>query len=953
MASYNHNDIEKKWQKKWEDEKLYATNTKSDKKKWFGLVEFPYPSGAGLHVGHVRSYTGMDIIARKRRMGGNEVLFPIGWDAFGLPAENYAIKTGIHPSITTRENIDTFRRQLKACGFSFDWDREVDTTDPQYYKWTQWIFLQLYSKGLAYKKEMPVNWCPKDKCVLANEEVLDGACERCGTAVQKKNKEQWMLGITKYAERLDNDLDDTIFLDKIKIQQRNWIGMSEGSEIDFRLKTTDKKFESTFTIFTTRADTLFGCTYCVFAPEHALVEDLLKNGNIKNNDEVRVYKENARLKTDIDRSAEGKEKTGVKLEGVVAVNPANNEEVPVFIADYVLPGYGTGAIMAVPAHDERDFEFAKAYNISVKEVISPETGIPQENPEFRKSIVAVVWNKKNNTFLSINWGKTMGGNLFVGGGVEGDEDIIECAKREVEEETGYKNVSFLAKTIPIHHSYFAHSKNIARRIEATGVLFELLDDEKREVSLEENEKNKFTTMWLSEKDVLTLVVDQLHSFVFKNVVKHELYADDGTLINSDFFNGLTSAAARIKITEAVGGRIVKKSKMRDWVFARQRYWGEPIPLVYDKDGTMYPVHESNLPITLPQVDKYEPTDNGESPLYQVPEWVHVKGYVDEDGFFHADTTKEEFFRRETDTMPQWAGSSWYFMRYIDPKNNDALGEKEMISKWLPVDWYNGGMEHTTLHLLYSRFWYKFLFDIGLVKTSEPYYKRTSQGMILGDGGVKMSKSLGNVVNPDDIIKEYGADTLRLYEMFIGPFDQAVVWNSKAVSGVRRFLDKVYSFKERVVDSTTTIHATHQLIKKVTEDIETMSFNTCISQMMIWSNTIEKEESLSKKDLSLFLQMLAPFAPHIAEELWQEIGMKESVHSTPWPEFDPSMLTTSEVTMAFQVSGKLRGTIEVSRDMTDEEVMDIVKKHEMYQKYIGNQGFKKVIIVKNKIVNIVI
>lgn len=953
MASYNHNDIEKKWQKKWEDEKLYATNTKSDKKKWFGLVEFPYPSGAGLHVGHVRSYTGMDIIARKRRMGGNEVLFPIGWDAFGLPAENYAIKTGIHPSITTRENIDTFRRQLKACGFSFDWDREVDTTDPQYYKWTQWIFLQLYSKGLAYKKEMPVNWCPKDKCVLANEEVLDGACERCGTAVQKKNKEQWMLGITKYAERLDNDLDDTIFLDKIKIQQRNWIGMSEGSEIDFRLKTTDKKFESTFTIFTTRADTLFGCTYCVFAPEHALVEDLLKNGNIKNNDEVRVYKENARLKTDIDRSAEGKEKTGVKLEGVVAVNPANNEEVPVFIADYVLPGYGTGAIMAVPAHDERDFEFAKAYNISVKEVISPETGIPQENPEFRKSIVAVVWNKKNNTFLSINWGKTMGGNLFVGGGVEGDEDIIECAKREVEEETGYKNVSFLAKTIPIHHSYFAHSKNIARRIEATGVLFELLDDEKGEVSLEENEKNKFTTMWLSEKDVLTLVVDQLHSFVFKNVVKHELYADDGTLINSDFFNGLTSAAARIKITEAVGGRIVKKSKMRDWVFARQRYWGEPIPLVYDKDGTMYPVHESNLPITLPQVDKYEPTDNGESPLYQVPEWVHVKGYVDEDGFFHADTTKEEVFRRETDTMPQWAGSSWYFMRYIDPKNNDALGEKEMISKWLPVDWYNGGMEHTTLHLLYSRFWYKFLFDIGLVKTSEPYYKRTSQGMILGDGGVKMSKSLGNVVNPDDIIKEYGADTLRLYEMFIGPFDQAVVWNSKAVSGVRRFLDKVYSFKERVVDSTTTIHATHQLIKKVTEDIETMSFNTCISQMMIWSNTIEKEESLSKKDLSLFLQMLAPFAPHIAEELWQEIGRKESVHSTPWPEFDPSMLTTSEVTMAFQVSGKLRGTIEVSRDMTDEEVMDIVKKHEMYQKYIGNQGFKKVIIVKNKIVNIVI
>lgn len=988
MAAYNHKNIEEKWQKKWEEEKLYATNTKSDKKKWYGLVEFPYPSGAGLHVGHVRSYTGLDIVARKRRSEGNEVLFPIGWDAFGLPAENYAIKTGIHPSITTKENIDTFRRQLKACGFSFDWDREVNTTDPSYYKWTQWIFLQMYLKGLAYKKQMPVNWCPKDKCVLANEEVVDGVCERCGTIAEKKNKEQWMLGITKYAERLDKDLDDTIYLDRIKIQQRNWIGMSEGSEIDFGIKAGD--FLSTFTIFTTRADTLFGSTYCVFAPEHPMVRQLINEGKVENDEEVEVYINEAMQKVDMDRSAEGKEKTGMLLKGVSAIHPLTKKELPVYIADYVLPQYGTGAIMAVPAHDERDYAFAKKYGIEMVEVINQSL--------------------------------------------------------KVEDST-------------------------------------------------------------------------------------KIYTGEGVLFNSGDFDGLTSKEARVKITEAASGRIVKKSKLRDWVFARQRYWGEPIPLVYDTDGKMYPVHESELPIVLPQVDKFEPTDNGESPLYQVPDWVNVEGFINKSGYFisvpgfssiaynkeepldindgdggdaykggapiiernnvvciikhptndeyliakwkqvawcgfvtggieegatHEETAKAEIqeetgyqnikkvsalnfashglfyhvvkkqnrfanynlvvveladlertevskeeqaiadfiwvkkdeveemltrfdmksvwqfytsgtfdaalstrvitFRRETDTMPQWAGSSWYFMRYIDPSNATALGEKEMLAKWAPIDWYNGGMEHTTLHLLYSRFWYKFLFDIGLVPTNEPYYKRTSQGMILGEGGVKMSKSLGNVVNPDDIIREYGADTLRLYEMFIGPFDQAIAWNSQAVSGVRRFLDKVYSYKDKVVDGRETLSVTHQTLKKVTEDIETMSFNTCVSQMMIWANAVEKDETISKTDYMLFLQMLAPFAPHIAEELWENVRGEEdktSIHQCSWPKYDPSKLITQEVVVAIQIAGKMRGTVTVKRDEADETLVSSVKNGDIYKKYVGDIEPKKVIIVKNKIVNIVI
>lgn len=964
MKLYNHKEKDKKWQKKWEEEKIYATDVASKKEKWYGLVEFPYPSGTGLHVGHVRSYTGMDIIARTKRSQGYEVMFPIGWDAFGLPAENYAIKTGIHPSITTKENIDNFRRQLKACGFSFDWDREISTIDPEYYKWTQWIFLKMYDKGLAYKKEMLVNWCPKDKCVLANEEVLDGACERCFTEVEKKSREQWMLGITKYAERLDKDLDDTTYLERIKIQQRNWIGMSEGAEIAFDIEA--QGFETgkeKITVFTTRADTLFGCTYCVLAPEHPLVQKLVDGvGHLNlNKDGVQQYITEARLKKDIDRSAEGKEKTGVRLEGVYAINPANEEKVPVYIADYVLPHYGTGAIMAVPAHDERDYQFAKKYNIDIRQVIQP-VRIDKSNPhkkEYptveRNMVHGVIRDPKTNKFLMLNW-KSNPWTTFVLGGVEEGEDEYKSILREIKEETGLSNLKFLYKSITAYSEYCANHKQQNRVAHPTAYFFEITDETKQE-EITDEEKSKHTIKWIDISKALPENFTCSEWDIFLQTIKSKGFypnSENGRLCNSSVYNGLTSEEAKTKITKDFGGKIVKKSKMRDWVFARQRYWGEPIPLVYDEEGVMHPVHESELPIILPMVTKYEPTDNGKSPLAIIDGWVNVTGYLDGDGYFHSDSSvNAKKFTRETDTMPQWAGSSWYFMRYIDSHNKESLGKKEMLAKWLPVDWYNGGMEHTTLHLLYSRFWYKFLFDIGVVPTSEPYYKRTSQGMILGEGGVKMSKSLGNVVNPDEIIEAHGADTLRIYEMFIGPFDQATAWNAKAVLGARRFLDKIYNLKDKVIVDDSTLTITHQTIKKVTEDIESMSFNTAVSQMMIWANEVEKETTISKKDYTLFLQLLTPFAPHVAEDLWDGLGESGSIHHSSWPSYDETKLVNDTVTIAIQIGGKMRGTIDIQRDSEDTAVCALVKSHEMYKKYVGETEPKKVIIVKNKIVNIVL
>ncbi len=820
MKNYDHNKIENKWQGIWEKNKIYEFKTGTKGKTFYGLIEFPYPSGAGLHVGHVRSNTAMDIISRKKRMEGYSILYPIGWDAFGLPTENYAIKTGIHPVKVTKQNTDIFRKQLKALGFGFDWSREINTTDPTYYKWTQWIFLQMFKKGLAYKNKAEINWCTKCKIGLANEEVVGGVCERCGGEVVKKEKDQWMLAITKYADRLDKDLDKVNYLDKIKIQQRNWIGKSEGSEVDFKVQFA-RKFPSGprtrgteavpdhsgnlssdshfIRVFTTRPDTIFGATYVVLAPEHELVGKL--KSQITNWAEVEKYIKDTRKKNDMDRTAEGKEKTGVELKGIKAINPANNEEIPVYIADYVLASYGTGSVMAVPAHDERDFEFAKKYNLDIKEVIS-------------------------------------GGNI--------------------------------------------------------------------------NEK---------------------------------AFTDDGILINSVSFNGKNSDEVKKDITKFVGGKIVTKYKLRDWVFSRQRYWGEPIPIIHCEKCGYVPVPEKELPVVLPNVKSYQPTDNGESPLATISKWVNVK----------CPKCKGKA-KRETDTMPNWAGSSWYFLRYTDPTNKKEFAGKKALSYWMKngVDWYNGGMEHTTLHLLYSRFWHKFLYDLKLVPTSEPYMKRTSHGMILAEGGEKMSKSRGNVINPDDIIKTYGADTLRLYEMFMGPFDQAVSWSTESIIGPRRFLEKVWRISQKDFSKKSDIeNIIHKTIKKVGEDIESMSFNTAISSMMMLVNEMEKTENISVKDFKMFLQILAPFAPHIAEELWFSLGEEKTIHLSGWPKYNKKLVIDENIKMAVQVNGRVRAEVSLNKDAKEEEVKQIVLSMKELNSWLEGKEIKRFIYVKGRIINIVV
>jgi leucyl-tRNA synthetase len=796
MKDYDHKKIESKWQKEWDKKKLYEVKNTAKGKKFYGLIEFPYPSGAGLHVGHIRSNTAMDIISRKRRMEGYNVLYPIGWDAFGLPTENFAIKTGIQPAKVTKQNTDTFRRQLKSLGFSFDWSREINTTDPAYYKWTQWIFLQMYKKGLAYKAKTEINWCPKDKIGLANEEAEGGICDRCGGPTEKRVKEQWMLAITKYADRLDKDLDDVNYLEKIKIQQRNWIGKSVGSEIDFAIKNSEAKIK----VFTTRADTLFGVTYVVLAPEHELV-NILKP-QISNLNEVEKYVKDVKKKTDIERTDEGKEKTGVRLEGIVAINPANNEEVPVYVADYVLPHYGTGAVMAVPMHDERDRDFSNKFNLPII---------------------------------------------------------------------------------------------------------------------------------------------------------------DRPLVNIN------------EITEKVGGKIVTKFKLRDWVFSRQRYWGEPIPIVNCEKCGYVPLSEKDLPLELPKVKSYAPTDNGESPLANITAWVNTK----------CPKCKGKA-KRETDTMPNWAGSSWYFLRYTDPKNKKEFANKNVLKYWMKngIDWYNGGMEHTTLHLLYSRFWHKFLYDLKVVPTSEPYMKRTSHGMILAEGGEKMSKSVGNTVNPDEIVKLYGADTLRMYEMFMGPFDQAVSWSTESMIGPRRFLERVWRLGMKNLEihklapeknqnpralpslrglrhdsdfvSSQALQTTlNKTIKKVTEDIEGMNFNTAVSAMMVLLNEMEKCESVSVKDYKMFLQILAPFTPHIAEDLWMQMGETKSIHISKWPKFDPKKLESETVKIGVQVNGKVRAELVVGKDESEDSVKAKAMQDENVIKWMENKEIKKVIYVKGRLLNIVI
>ena len=804
---YDFAAIEPKWQKRWEEAKVYAAVNGSEKPKFYGLVEFPYPSGQGLHVGHPRPYTAMDIITRKKRMDGYNVLFPIGFDAFGLPTENYAIKNHIHPAKVTHDNIQNFTRQLKMLGFGFDWDRVIDTTDPKYYKWTQWIFLQLYKHGLAYKATMPVNWCTSCKCVLANEEVVEGVCERCGAPVIRKEKSQWMLKITEYAQRLIDDLDEVDFIERVKIQQRNWIGRSTGAEVTFTATTGDE-----IVVFTTRPDTLFGATYMVLSPEHELIRKWLDGGLIANIDEVTAYQKAAASKSDLERTELNKEKTGVKLSGVKGINPVNGKEIPIFISDYVLATYGTGAIMAVPAHDDRDWEFAKKFGCDIVEVVS------------------------------------------------GGEDVQKAA--------------FTAKD------------------------------------------------------------------------------ETGILVNSDFLNGLTVKDAIPVITKWLEDKGIGKAKvnykLRDWVFSRQRYWGEPIPMVWCDHCGWVPLPEDQLPLLLPDVESYEPTDDGESPLSKMTDWVnttcpHCGGPA----------------KRETDTMPQWAGSSWYFLRYMDPHNDKALASKEALDYWSPVDWYNGGMEHTTLHLLYSRFWHKFLYDIGVVPTKEPYQKRTSHGMILGEGGEKMSKSRGNVVNPNDIVAQYGADTLRLYIMFIGDFEQAAVWSDNAVKGCKRFLDKVWNLAESCSDSLEQTSANaaslHKCIKKVADDIEAMKFNTAIAAMMTLVGELQKN-GCSKGDMKALLVMLSPFAPHIAEELWEMLGFAAELGfacQQSWPEYDESKTVASEITLAVQVGGKLRGNITVPADADNDAIVAAALADEKVRRFTDGMTLVKSIVVPGRLVNLIV
>lgn len=799
--TYNHKIVEKKWQKYWEENKTYACHQHDDREKFYALIEFPYPSGAGLHVGHPRPYTALDIVARKRRMQNYNVLFPIGWDAFGLPAENYAMKNKVHPKTVTEENVAHFKKQLQALGFSFDWDREVNTTDPNYYKWTQWIFLQMFKHDLAYKQEMPVNWCTSCKVGLANEEVVGGHCERCGGEVVHKVRNQWMLAITKYAERLINDLDTVDFLPRIKAQQINWIGRSEGMEIDFRIAGE----EDVLRVYTTRPDTLFGATYMVIAPEHPYIQKF--HDKIENMDEVHDYQHEVMKKSEFERTEMSKEKTGVLLKGLTAINPATDKEIPIWISDYVMMTYGTGAIMAVPGHDDRDYEFAKKFEMPIIEVIE--------------------------------------------GG-----DLSEAAYTDVE---------------------------------------------------------------------------------------------DGILVNSDFLNGLKVAAAKEKIAQflidkGIGEKKVNY-KLRDWVFSRQRYWGEPIPIVHCDDCGMVPLSEDELPLTLPPLEDYEPTETGESPLAKITDWVN--------------TTCPKCgkpAKRETDTMPQWAGSSWYFLRYIDPHNNDALASDEAIKHFMPVDWYNGGMEHTTLHLLYSRFWHKFLYDIGVVNTPEPYAKRTSHGMILGEDNEKMSKSRGNVINPDDIVEEYGADTMRTYEMFIGDFEKTVPWSENGVKGCRRFLDRVWRLQEKVVDGDDygALHnIMHKTIKKVSYDFEHLKFNTGIAALMELTNAAYDEGEITKAAFGTFMKMLYPVAPHIAEELWEKVIGESYVNAQCWPEYDEDATVDQTIQLPIQVNGKMRGTIEVAADITQEEILPLVKAHENLAKHVEGKQIVKEIYVQGKIYNVIV
>jgi leucyl-tRNA synthetase len=941
---YNHQEIEPKWQKRFEESGIFHAEDGSKKDPFYCLVEFPYPSGDGLHVGHPRSYTALDVIARKRRMEGYNVLYPMGWDAFGLPTENFAIKTGRKPQEVTAENIATYKRQLKSLGISFDWEREINTTDSSYYKWTQWMFLELFKAGLAYKDTIAINWCVSCKIGLANEEVVGGACERCGGVVEKRDKEQWMIAITKYADKLLGGLKDVDYLPQIKKQQENWIGRSEGAEVVFKIDG----HEDAITVFTTRPDTLFGATYMVLAPEHAFVDTIVTD---EQRAAVESYVVESGKKTDIERGAEDKEKTGV-FTGAYAINPVNKEKIPIWVADYVMMGYGTGAIMAVPAHDSRDHAFAKKFSLPICEVVLPSV-VDEKNPPVegkknveRKTVQAIIYNPRTDKYLNLAW-KEHPWITFVVGGVDEGEDLIDAAKREVLEETGYTDLE--VKRVlgaPIRAEYFAAHKDVNRIAYATAVYLELTSDNQEPIS--EEEQAKHDLVWVDRKDLnrermsCSEIVYWLDRLEDPNA---DAYCGEGVSVNSDFLDGLSTDEAKKKMAswlEEKGlGKEAVNFKLRDWVFSRQRYWGEPIPLISCEKCGWVPVPEDQLPLTLPEVEKYEPTDNGDSPLAAIEDWVNTKC-----------PTCQGDAKRETDTMPNWAGSSWYFLRYIDPHNDEVFADPEKLKYWMPVNLYNGGMEHVTLHLLYSRFWNQFLHDQGHVPVSEPYQRRTTHGLIMADNGVKMSKSKGNVVNPDEMVLEYGADALRTYILFMGPFDEPVPWSTNGLVGVRRFLEKINRYVEDWSEGEDCGEIIEPALKKVGDDIEAMRFNTAVSTMMQMINALAGKPC-TKKRLEKILLMLCPFAPHLANELWEQIGNEGLVEEQSWPEVDEAKLVRDVITMAVQVNGKVRAEIEIAPEASENEAKEIALASEDIQKYLEGKEIRKVIYIQGRILNIVV